>query len=64
LERTAFQINMDALPPDNEVENEKARSFYIDECARSNWSTRQLEHGIYSVSRFLLQKLIIFGIFN
>jgi predicted nuclease of restriction endonuclease-like (RecB) superfamily len=25
------------------VENETARNFYIDECIKSNWSTRQLE---------------------
>lgn len=30
------------------VENEKARGFYIDECAKSNWSTRQLERQIHS----------------
>jgi predicted nuclease of restriction endonuclease-like (RecB) superfamily len=28
------------------VENEKARNFYIDECVKSNWSTRQLERQI------------------
>jgi len=28
------------------VENENARRFYIDECAKSNWSTRQLERQI------------------
>ncbi|MDR0691435.1 MAG: PDDEXK nuclease domain-containing protein [Prevotellaceae bacterium] len=28
------------------VENEKARNFYIDECIKSNWSTRQLERQI------------------
>ena len=28
------------------VFNEKARNFYIDECAKSNWSTRQLERQI------------------
>ncbi len=30
------------------VENEKARQFYLDECAKSNWSTRQLERQINS----------------
>lgn len=30
------------------VENEKVRQFYIDECAKSNWSTRQLERQINS----------------
>ena len=25
------------------VENENARNFYIDECVKSQWSTRQLE---------------------
>ncbi|MDR1173093.1 MAG: DUF1016 N-terminal domain-containing protein [Bacteroidales bacterium] len=28
------------------VENEIARNFYIDECIKSNWSTRQLERQI------------------
>jgi len=31
------------------VENENARRFYIDECAKSNWSTRQLERQINSL---------------
>lgn len=30
------------------VENENARDFYIDECVKSNWSTRQLERQIHS----------------
>jgi predicted nuclease of restriction endonuclease-like (RecB) superfamily len=30
------------------VENENARDFYIEECAKSNWSTRQLERQINS----------------
>ena len=28
------------------AENENARNFYIDECIKSNWSTRQLERQI------------------
>ena len=28
------------------AENEQARNFYIDECIKSNWSTRQLERQI------------------
>jgi len=28
------------------VENEQARNFYIDECIKANWSTRQLERQI------------------
>jgi len=28
------------------VENEQARNFYIEECIKSNWSTRQLERQI------------------
>lgn len=28
------------------VENERARSFYLDECVKSRWSTRQLERQI------------------
>ncbi|MCL1905071.1 MAG: PDDEXK nuclease domain-containing protein [Methanomassiliicoccaceae archaeon] len=30
------------------VENSQAREFYIDECAKGNWSTRQLERQINS----------------
>lgn len=30
------------------VENERARQFYLDECTKSNWSTRQLERQINS----------------
>lgn len=26
------------------VEDEKARKFNLDECTKTNWSTRQLEH--------------------
>lgn len=32
------------------VENEKARNFYIEECIRGNWSTRQLERQINTFS--------------
>lgn len=32
------------------VENESARQFYIDECVKSNWSTRQLERQINTFS--------------
>ena len=28
------------------VQNERTRNFYIDECIKSNWSTRQLERQI------------------
>jgi hypothetical protein len=37
------------------VEDEKARNFYLDECAKSNWSTRQLERQINS---FYYQRLL------
>jgi len=37
------------------VENENARQFYIDECAKSNWSTRQLERQINS---FFYERLL------
>jgi len=37
------------------VENEKAREFYLDECAKSNWSTRQLERQINS---FFYERLL------
>lgn len=30
------------------VENEKARNFYLQECEKANWSTRQLERQIDS----------------
>ena len=37
------------------VENEKARQFYLNECAKSNWSTRQLERQINS---FFYERLL------
>lgn len=37
------------------VEDDKARQFYMDECAKSNWSTRQLERQINS---FYHQRLL------
>lgn len=37
------------------VEDEKAREFYLDECSKSNWSTRQLERQINS---FYYQRLL------
>jgi len=37
------------------VEDELARKFYLDECAKSNWSTRQLERQINS---FYFQRLL------
>ena len=37
------------------VENEKARQFYLDECMKSNWSTRQLERQINS---FFYERLL------
>lgn len=37
------------------VENDAARKFYLDECAKSNWSTRQLERQINS---FYYQRLL------
>jgi len=37
------------------VENEKARQFYLDECEKSNWSTRQLERQINS---FFYERLL------
>ncbi|MDR3298976.1 MAG: hypothetical protein LBU43_02980 [Candidatus Accumulibacter sp.] len=32
------------------VENPNARQFYLDECVKSNWSTRQLDRQINSFS--------------
>ena len=37
------------------IEDEKARAFYLDECEKSNWSTRQLERQINS---FYYQRLL------
>jgi predicted nuclease of restriction endonuclease-like (RecB) superfamily len=37
------------------VENENARLFYLDECVKSNWSTRQLERQINS---FFYERLL------
>lgn len=37
------------------VEDENARNFYVEECAKSNWSTRQLERQINS---FYYQRLL------
>ena len=39
LTRTHYRLLM-------RVENENARNFYIEECIKSNWSTRQLERQI------------------
>ena len=37
------------------VDDEAARQFYIDECAKSNWSTRQLER---QINTFSYQRLL------
>ncbi len=37
------------------VENEIARKFYLDECVKANWSTRQLERQINS---FFYERLL------
>lgn len=37
------------------VENPRAREFYVDECAKSGWSTRQLERQIHS---FFYERLL------
>lgn len=37
------------------VENEQARNFYLEECEKSNWSTRQLERQINS---FFYERLL------
>lgn len=37
------------------VENEQARQFYVDECAKANWSTRQLER---QINTFSYQRLL------
>lgn len=37
------------------VEDEKTRAFYLDECTKSNWSTRQLERQINS---FYYQRIL------
>ncbi|NLC91812.1 MAG: DUF1016 domain-containing protein, partial [Methanocorpusculum parvum] len=38
------------------VENEKARAFYLDECVRENWSTRQLER---QITTFFYERLLV-----
>lgn len=37
------------------VEDEQARNFYVEECAKSNWSTRQLER---QINTFSYQRLL------
>ncbi|MDE7094960.1 MAG: PDDEXK nuclease domain-containing protein, partial [Anaeroplasmataceae bacterium] len=37
------------------VEDEKARKFYVDECIKANWSTRQLER---QINTFSYQRLL------
>lgn len=37
------------------VENEMARSFYLDECVKSRWSTRQLER---QINTFFYERLL------
>ena len=37
------------------VENEKARNFYIEECIKENWSTRQLER---QINTFYYERLL------
>jgi len=37
------------------VENEKARQFYLEECEKSNWSTRQLER---QINTFFYERLL------
>lgn len=40
------------------VENKAARDFYIEECVKANWSTRQLEREINTLSyqRYILSQ--------
>ena len=38
------------------VENEKARAFYLDECVKANWSTRQLER---QITTFFYERLLV-----
>ncbi|MCK9314497.1 MAG: DUF1016 N-terminal domain-containing protein, partial [Methanocorpusculum sp.] len=38
------------------VENEKARTFYLDECVKANWSTRQLER---QITTFFYERLLV-----
>ena len=37
------------------VESEKARQFYLEECAKSGWSTRQLER---QINTFFYERLL------
>lgn len=38
------------------VEDVKARQFYLDDCAKFNWSTRQLERQVNSFIRIKCKK--------
>ncbi len=38
------------------VANEKARAFYLDECVKANWSTRQLER---QITTFFYERLLV-----
>ncbi len=38
------------------VENENARAFYLDECVKENWSTRQLER---QITTFFYERLLV-----
>jgi len=38
------------------VDKQNARDFYLEECAKSNWSTRQLERQVYS---FYYERLLV-----
>ena len=42
----------------SKIENERARQFYLEECVKANWSTRQLERQIYTsvYERMLMSK--------
>ena len=51
-------IDFDKLHQNIQVDDPKARDFYIEECSKSNWSTRQLERQIntFSYQRLLMSR--------
>lgn len=47
-ERAAFQIELDALPLPNEINDAKVRTFYMKECAKAGRRFRRLVRQIYA----------------
>lgn len=49
MERSAFRIDLDSLSVTFKSRDEVARNWYIEECIRSSWSSRQLDRQISSL---------------